>query len=59
MPVVTPKGTRGAGGRGREWHSKVMVINDTNSSVDVIVEGKNTRGMLEGTGQSTLKLNIS
>ena len=33
-----------------------MVINDTNSSIDVNVEGKNTRGLLEGTGQNTLKL---
>ena len=56
MPVVTPKGLVGQAVEVNKWHSKVMVINDTNSSVDVIVEGKNTRGMLEGTGQSTLKL---
>ena len=56
MPVVTPKGLVGQAVEVDRWHSKVMVINDTNSSVDVFVEGKNTRGMLEGTGQSTLKL---
>ena len=56
MPVVTAKGLVGQAVEVDKWHSKVMVINDTNSSVDVFVEGKNTRGMLEGTGQSTLKL---
>jgi rod shape-determining protein MreC len=33
-----------------------MIINDTNSSIDVNVDGKNTRGLLEGTGQNILKL---
>lgn len=56
MPVVTPRGLVGQAVEVDKWHSKVMVINDTNSSVDVFVEGRNTRGMLEGTGQSTLKL---
>jgi rod shape-determining protein MreC len=56
MPVVTPKGIVGQAVEVSKWHTKVMVVNDTNSSVDVYVEGKNTRGMLEGTGQSTLKL---
>ncbi len=56
MPVVTPKGIVGQAVEVSKWNTKVMVINDTNSSVDVYVEGKNTRGMLEGTGQSTLKL---
>ena len=56
MPVVTPKGLVGQAVEVNKWHSKVMVINDTNSSVDVYVEGKNTRGILEGTGQTTLKL---
>ncbi len=56
MPVVTPRGLVGQAVEVDKWHSKVMVINDTNSSVDVFVEGKQTRGMLEGTGQSTLKL---
>ena len=56
MPVVTPKGLVGQAVEVDKWHSKVMVLNDTNSSVDVFVEGKNTRGMLEGTGQNTLKL---
>ncbi len=56
MPVVTAKGLVGQAVEVDKWHSKVMVINDTNSSVDVFAEGRNTRGMLEGTGQSTLKL---
>lgn len=56
MPVVTPKGVVGQIVEVDLWHSKVMVLNDTNSSIDVNVEGKNTRGLLEGTGQNTLKL---
>lgn len=56
MPVVTAKGLVGQAVEVDRWHSKVMIINDTNSSVDVFVEGKQTRGLLEGTGQSTLKL---
>lgn len=56
MPVVTPKGVVGQAVEINKWHSKVMIINDTNSSVDVYIEGKNTRGVLEGTGQTTLKL---
>jgi rod shape-determining protein MreC len=56
MPVVTAKGLVGQTVEINKWHTKVMVMNDTNSSVDVYVEGKNTRGMLEGTGQNTLKL---
>jgi rod shape-determining protein MreC len=56
MPVITPKGIVGQAVEVDLWHSKVMVINDTNSSIDVNVEGKNTRGLLEGTGQNILKL---
>ncbi len=56
MPVVTPKGIVGQVVEADLWHAKVMVLNDTNSSIDVNVEGKNTRGLLEGTGQNTLKL---
>jgi rod shape-determining protein MreC len=56
MPVVTPKGLVGQTVEINKWHSKVMIINDTNSSVDVYIEGKNSRGILEGTGQTTLKL---
>ncbi len=56
MPVVTPKGLVGQTVEINKWHSKVMIINDTNSSVDVYVDGKNSRGILEGTGQTTLKL---
>jgi rod shape-determining protein MreC len=33
-----------------------MVVNDTNSAVDVYVSGKNARGIVEGTGSTTLKL---
>ncbi len=56
MPVITPRGLVGQAVEVNKWHSKVMIINDTNSSVDVYVEGKDTRGILEGTGQTTLKL---
>jgi rod shape-determining protein MreC len=56
MPVITPSGLVGQVVETDRWVTKVMVINDTNSSVDVYVEGKNTRGILEGTGQTVLKL---
>ncbi len=56
MPVVTSKGVVGQAVEVNRWHSKVMIINDTNSNVDVYVEGKNTRGILEGTGDPVLKL---
>jgi rod shape-determining protein MreC len=56
MPVITPRGIVGQAVEVDRWHTKVMVINDTNSSVDVSAEGKNTRGLLEGTGQTVLKL---
>lgn len=56
MPVVTSRGLVGQAVEVSRWHSKVMIINDTNSSVDVYIEGKNTRGTLEGTGESLLKL---
>jgi len=56
MPVITPKGIVGQAVEVNKWHTKVMIINDTNSSIDVYIEGKNTRGMLEGTGQTVLKL---
>jgi len=56
MPVITPRGIVGQIVEIDQWHSKVMIINDTNSSIDVNVDGKNTRGLLEGTGQNILKL---
>jgi rod shape-determining protein MreC len=56
MPVITPKGLVGQAVEIDQWHAKVMVINDVNSSLDVNVEGKNTRGLLEGTGENILKL---
>jgi rod shape-determining protein MreC len=56
MPVITAKGVVGQAVEVDQWHSKVMIINDTNSSVDVNIDGKNTRGLLEGTGQNILKL---
>ena len=56
MPVITPSGLVGQVIEVNKWHSKVMVINDTNSAVDVYVSGKHTRGIAEGTGQTTLKL---
>jgi rod shape-determining protein MreC len=56
MPVVTAKGLVGQAVEVSKWHTKIMMINDTNSSVDVYIEGKNTRGLVEGTGRNTLKL---
>ncbi len=56
MPVVTPRGLVGQVVEVNKWHSKIMIVNDTNSSVDIYIEGKNTRGILEGTGHTTLKL---
>ena len=56
MPVITPSGIVGQAVEVDSWHTKVMVINDTNSAVDVYVAGKNTRGIVEGTGQTVLKL---
>ncbi len=56
MPVVTPKGIVGQVVEVGPWHAKVMVLNDANSSIDVSVEGKNTRGLIQGGGQNTVKL---
>jgi rod shape-determining protein MreC len=56
MAVVTPSGLVGQTVEVNRWHTKVMVINDTNSSVDVYVVGKHTRGIVEGTGQTVLRL---
>ena len=56
MPVVTPAGVVGQAVEVDRWHTKVMIINDTNSAVDVYSTGKQTRGILEGTGQTVLKL---
>jgi rod shape-determining protein MreC len=56
MNVITPKGLVGQVIEAHRWHAKIMVINDTNSSVDVFIDGRNTRGILEGTGQAKLKL---
>ncbi|HOJ43024.1 MAG TPA: rod shape-determining protein MreC [Syntrophorhabdaceae bacterium] len=56
MPVITPKGIVGQIIEVNKWHSKVMTIGDVNSSVDVNVEGKETRGILEGTDHNVLRL---
>jgi rod shape-determining protein MreC len=56
MPVVTNMGLVGQTVEVNRWHSKVMIINDTNSAVDIYVAGKHTRGIVEGTGQTVLKL---
>lgn len=56
MPVISPKGLVGQVVEVNRKSSKVMVINDTNSAVDVYVEEKEIRGIAEGTGYSTLKL---
>jgi rod shape-determining protein MreC len=56
MPVVTPAGVVGQAVEVSRWHTKVMIINDTNSAVDVYTTGKHTRGIVEGTGQTILKM---
>ncbi|MCX7856976.1 MAG: rod shape-determining protein MreC [Deltaproteobacteria bacterium] len=56
MAVISPKGLVGQVVEVNKKSSKIMVINDTNSAVDVYVEGKDIRGIVEGTGYSTLKL---
>jgi rod shape-determining protein MreC len=56
MPVVTADGVVGQAVEVNQWHTKVMIINDTNSALDVYVPGKQTRGVLEGTGRTTLKM---
>jgi rod shape-determining protein MreC len=56
MPVITPAGVVGQAVEVSRWHSKVMIINDTNSAIDAYVSGKQTRGIIEGTGQTTLKM---
>jgi len=56
MPVVTPAGVVGQAVEVSRWHTQVMIINDTNSAVDVYTTGKHTRGIVEGTGQTTLKM---
>jgi rod shape-determining protein MreC len=56
MPVITPAGVVGQAVEINKWHSKVMIINDTNSAVDAYVTGKHTRGIVEGTGHTILKL---
>jgi rod shape-determining protein MreC len=56
MPVITPAGLVGQTVEVNRWHTKVMIINDTNSAVDTYVTGKHTRGLVEGTGQTLLKL---
>jgi rod shape-determining protein MreC len=56
MPVITAVGVVGQAVEVNKWHAKVMIINDTNSAVDIYVVGKHTRGIIEGTGQTILKL---
>ena len=56
MPVITPLGVVGQAVEVHNWHTKVMVVNDTNSAIDVYVSGKDARGIAEGTGSTTLKL---
>ncbi len=56
MPVITPAGIVGQAVEVNRWHSKVMIINDTNSAVDTYITGKHTRGIVEGTGQTIVKL---
>lgn len=56
MAVISPKGLVGQVVEVRRGSSKIMVINDANSAVDVYVENKEIRGIIEGTGLSTLKL---
>ena len=56
MPVITPEGVVGQAVEVNQWHTKVMILIDTNSAVDVYVTGKQARGILAGTGRTTLKM---
>jgi rod shape-determining protein MreC len=56
MPVITASGIVGQAVEVSKWHSKVMILNDTNCAVDVYVVGKHTRGIIEGSGQNTVKM---
>lgn len=56
MPVITSSGVVGQAVEVSKWHSKVMILNDANSAVDVYVVGKHTRGIIEGSGQNTVKM---
>jgi len=56
MAVISPRGLVGQVMEANRKSSKIMVINDTNSAIDVYVEGKEIRGIAEGSGFSTLKL---
>ncbi len=56
MPVITPQGVVGQAVEIDRWHTKVMILTDTNSAVDVYVSGKQARGILAGTGRNTLKM---
>lgn len=55
-PVISPSGLVGQVVESTSGSSKVMVINDPSSSVDVYVLGKDIRGIVQGTGYSVLKL---
>ena len=56
MPVVTPEGVVGQAVEVNQWHTKVMLLIDTNSAIDVYATGKQARGILTGTGRTTLKM---
>ena len=56
MPVITPEGVVGQAVEVNQWHTKVMLLIDTNSAIDVYVTGKQARGILAGTGRTTLKM---
>ncbi|HME43579.1 MAG TPA: rod shape-determining protein MreC [Syntrophorhabdales bacterium] len=56
MPVITPEGVVGQAVEVDQWHTKVMILIDTNSAIDVYVTGKQARGILAGTGRTTLKM---
>jgi rod shape-determining protein MreC len=56
MPVITPEGVVGQAVEVNRWHTKVMILTDTNSAIDVYVSGKQARGILSGTGRTTLKM---
>jgi rod shape-determining protein MreC len=56
MPVITAEGVVGQAVEVNRWHTKVMILTDTNSAIDVYVSGKQARGVLAGTGRTTLKM---
>jgi rod shape-determining protein MreC len=56
MPVITPRGVVGLVLTVSKNSSRVMLISDKNSSIDVILQENRTMGILEGSVDGTINL---